>query len=147
MNNYRLSAAVVYLSLIVLLPETVLAGDHGPSTQLRPGAARANANASATIVNSEVGGCDDLLRRTRASVYTWGNVDFQNRHRIDPYCRKAEGRDETMLVVEYRERNGTKVTVSLSDGSVLISPAPRAGRGGQSSADDVQIVDVLINYD
>lgn len=85
-----------------------------------------------------------MVRRTQSSVYTWGNADSQDRRHVTPHCRKAEGQDEMMLVVEYRERNGSTVTVSLRDGSVLVSPPPGAGR---YSADDVRIVDVLLNYD
>ena len=66
---------------------------------------------------------------------------------MESRCVRAEGQNTKRLVVEYRESNGGTVRVTLDDGFVSVSPRKRHSRVEQSSADNVRIVDVWLNYE
>ena len=146
-NNRRVNLILFY-SLISVFHAGIASGaDDKISLHVRSGAASAGANASATIISTEIQTCDELRLRTRSSYYTQGSIGSSDRRPIDTRCIRAEEQSAAQLVVQYRDSNGSMVTVILEDGSVSVAPSARGGRVAQGAAGGVQTIDVLLNYD
>ncbi len=149
MKNRGLNLVVLYI-LISVLPSGAASGaDHNILLRVPTGAALAGAGAgaSATIINPETQSCDELRLRTRSSYYIRGSVESRDRRPIDTRCIGVEGQTAAQLVVQYRDSNGSTVTVTLDDGSVSISPHTPDSLADRGAADGVHMVDVLLNYD
>jgi len=146
-KNNQLGVIVIYLIMSVFPSGAAFGIDHKSPIRMWPGAASASTNASAKIINTENPSCEDLRLRTQSSVYTWGHAESRDRRRIDTRCKRAEGQSNTRLVVEYRESNGSTVTISLDDGSVSISPPRHGSVSEQGAADGIHVVNILLHYD
>ena len=117
------------------------------SLHVRSGAASAGANASATIISTEIQTCDELRLRTRSSYYKRDPVESRDRRPIGTRCIRAEGQAATQLVSQYRDSNGSTVTITLDDGSVSVSPHAPDSRAERGAADGVHVFDVMLSYD
>lgn len=143
MNNHCLSVIVASLLISVLPSEVALGAD----VKMPAVATTTRASASATVIDTHVRSCDELLLRTTTSLYTPGSIESNDRRWIDASCRRPEGQGRARLTVEYRDSNGSTVTVTLDDGSVSISPPAPGSQAEKSAAGGAKVLDVLLNYD
>ncbi len=147
MNNRYLRVFLNYLLISVLLSGAAVSADHAPADPVHRSAASGRANASATVINADDRSCDELRLRTRSSIYNWGAAESRVRRLLPTRCVSVVGQTTARLVVEYRDSNGSTVTVMLDNGAVSISPPSSGSRTERPSADGVQIVDIMLSYD
>lgn len=145
LNSNTDLAIIVLLAGVVALPPGLGAAEQ--QARAHAGMASASANAAVTVIDPGSRSCDERRLRTRSFIHNRDSAGFYNSRAITPRCAPDQGGTGASLVVEYRESNGSTVSVRLDNGAVSVLQPAGGNHASRAATGAVHFMDVILSYD